>query len=123
GVSGIREPVAPELRRHVEDRSARRAPLGDDLDHAVRGFGPVEGSGGRSLDDLDALDILRVDVVQARGGATRTSARDGAVHPDAIDVHDGIVRDTHAGDAADADRGAAEPDLTRAEVRLKARHP
>ena len=38
--------------------------LGDDLDHAAGGFGPVERRRGRTLDDLEALDVLRVDGVQ-----------------------------------------------------------
>ena len=40
--------------------------LGEDLDHAPGGLGAVQRGSGRPLDDLDAGNVLRVDVVQGR---------------------------------------------------------
>src|SRR5690606_6609174 len=45
----------------------RGAALRDDLDHAGRRLGAVERRSRGPLDDLDALDVIGVDVVQGAG--------------------------------------------------------
>src|SRR5690606_39437657 len=60
----VPEPVRADAGGRVELRRARRASLRDDLDDAVRRLRAVQRRRGRALDDLDALDVGRVDVVQ-----------------------------------------------------------
>jgi hypothetical protein len=91
-------------------RGAGPSPLRDDLDHPVGGFGPVEGRCRRPLDDLDALDLFGVDVVQAaEDGAAEPLYRDpgvdGVVHPDPVDVDEGLGAEREAGNAPDPDLG------------------
>ena len=63
--SGLRvlEPVGPAPDGDVELGRAPGAALGDDLNHPVGGLGAVERGGRGALDDLDALDVLRANVV------------------------------------------------------------
>ena len=60
-----------------EARGARTAALREDLDHAVRGLRPVQGRGRGALRDLDALDGLGRDVVEAGGAALPVEALHG----------------------------------------------
>ena len=53
------------LRRNL--RRAAGALFRDDLDDAVRRFRSIDGRCRGTLDDLDAFDVFRVDVVQAAG--------------------------------------------------------
>ena len=66
--------------------------LGGHEDHAVGRAGAVDGGGSGVLEDVDALDVVRVDVVDAAGR-----------HP-VHDVERGRVVD--GADTADDDRGA-----------------
>ena len=56
----LRRDVLPELLR------AQASFLRDDLDHAGRSVGAIERRGRRSLHDLDALDVVRIQIVQRR---------------------------------------------------------
>src|SRR3989449_7617668 len=47
---GVAEVVHALAQREVPPRRARGAPLGDDLDDAVRRLGAVQGRRGRALD-------------------------------------------------------------------------
>src|SRR5690606_24332291 len=52
------------LHRHglAEAIGSDGSPAGDDLDHAARRVGAIKRRGGRTFHDLDALDVLRIDV-------------------------------------------------------------
>src|SRR5688500_17828186 len=62
----IVEPVGALLNGELDGRPPRNPLLGDDLDHPVRRFGAVECGRSRTLDDLDAFDLLWVEVIDAR---------------------------------------------------------
>ena len=91
-----------------------RALLRDDLNHAVRGFGSIDRRGGRTLDDLDALDVIRADVVQTSGDRRALTAKPAGapagpvlgrvVDADAIDVDERTVLETDAAPPADLNR-------------------
>src|SRR5690606_14263488 len=122
---GVPEPVRAEADHRVELRRADGATLRDDLDHAVRRLGPVERRGGRALDDLDALDVVGVDVVQTadiRAAALRGPAPRLAVHPDPVDVDDRLVPLRQTPDATDPD-GRARADLPRPRHHHQPRDP
>src|SRR5690606_10374408 len=95
-----------DLRRPA--RRAGRALLGEDLDHAAGRLGAVQRRGGRTLDDLDALDVRGVDVVEWRGDLPRgrVRGRGAAVDPHAVHVHDRLVALRDAVVAAQPDRAA-----------------
>src|SRR5690606_2701015 len=61
--------VAALPEGHLELRCADRTLLRDDLNDPSRGFGTVQGGRSGTLDDLDALDVARIEVVQAGGCA------------------------------------------------------
>ncbi len=120
------EPAGALLDVDRPDRRPLRAALREDLDHARRSLGAVQRRRGRALDDLDALDVVRVDVVERAhrdlsapplhhaGGA---HAREGSVHhPHAVDVDDRLVRHRDAGVSAQADLASL------AELAAAARH-
>jgi hypothetical protein len=97
------------LAVHVPARRAGPALLRRDHDDAVRRVGAVERRGGRTLDDLDRLDLVRVQITDpARLAATREQGARVRVarHPDAVDDVDRIVRQVQAVVAADADARA-----------------
>ena len=89
-------------------RSALAALLGEDLDHAGRRLGAIEGGGRGSLDDLDAVDVVRVDVVERAIGIFGSVLTGGRLalgaHP--VDVDEGLVAECDAYVAAQADVGA-----------------
>ena len=76
----------------VDDSLAFRAGLGGHEDHTVSRAGTVNGGGSGILEDVDTLDVVRIDVVDAAGRH--------AVH----DVKRGRMVD--GADTADDDRGA-----------------
>src|SRR5918999_3477070 len=63
--------------------------LRDDLDDAVRRFGPVDGCRGWALENLDRLDVFGADVVETRGAGRALDPRLSGAD---------VVRDTHAVD-------------------------
>lgn len=117
----------PELAAHrLLERVGPGAPaLGDDLDDARRRVGAVQRGGGRALHDLDRLDVVGVDVVQAVGGlvgARSQRSADALEEPHAVDEDDRLVGERER-------RRAAHPDLPRRARRARprgdrhARHP
>src|SRR5262245_12819039 len=89
----------------IPARRARAALLGRDDDDAVCCIRTIERGGRRSLHDLDALDLLRIDVAHAaRVAATGAIAiaANVARHPDPVDHVDGIVGEVERILAADA---------------------
>jgi hypothetical protein len=67
---GIHEPAVPEAKTQLDiGPLLDLALLGDDLDDAVGRLGAVERGRRGSLDDLDALDLVGIEVVQAPGDA------------------------------------------------------
>ena len=84
-----------------------RATLREDLDHACRRIGAVQCGSGRTLHDFDAVDVIRVDIVEGarvRVGTTLGRAGKNAVawvlvaartHP--VDEHQRLVGQGHAG--------------------------
>ena len=113
-VLGVAEVHRTSRDRRAEFRSSRRALLRDDLDHAVGRFRSVDRRGGGTLDDLDALDVGRVDVVHPaldRVALRAETARDAGrsqvgrvVDANAVDVDQRIVRETNAARSADLNR-------------------
>src|SRR5262249_44398682 len=96
----------PAFGEQAPPRVTRDAVAGRDTHHPVRRLRTVQRAGGRPLDDLDVGDVLRVDVVDARGRLA--AGADGervvaALHADAIDVIDRLVGERETGLAANAD--------------------
>ena len=89
----------------------------EDLDDARRGFGAVQGCRGGALDDLDPLDVVRVDVVQrARDVIAAAQVRAGGrdvplitVAPEAhaIDIDQRLIAHRDADVAAQPNHRAA----------------
>ena len=108
-------------------RGALPALLGEDLDHSGGGLGAVEGGGRGSLDDLDAVDVVGVDVVERAVGILGSVLARGRLalgtHP--VDVDEGLVaeRDAHVAAQADVRAGTgvprAELDARAGDARLK----
>ena len=92
----------------VHLRTSARPPLREHLDDAAGGLRPVEGRGGWPLDDLDAEDVVRVDVVEGRRRLVRLGVgTEGAVRDaHAVDVDERGVPLRDRVDAAQADRRA-----------------
>src|SRR5690606_24605857 len=104
---GVPQPVRADACAHVELRTARLTTLRDDLYHAVRRFRAVQRRSRRTLDDLDALDVRRIHVVQTahvRAAALTRAPAGIAVHAHAVDVDDRLVPQGQAAVAADPDR-------------------
>ena len=84
--------------------------LRDDLDHAGRSLRAVQRGGGGALDDLDALDLVGVDVTErarVTAGATGGRAeRRVVLHAHAVHVDEGLAAQRHRGHASDRDAGA-----------------
>ncbi len=120
----VPHPVRAGGQRHVELGVAGRAALGDDLHDAVRRFRAVQRRRRGSLDDLDAGDVVRVQVVQAAHAAaaplTGAAARI-AVHANAVDVDDRVRAEGQTGDAADLQRRSGA-DLSGGRHRDEAGH-
>ena len=93
---GVAQEVRALAHNEVPPRRARGALLGDDLHHSTRGLGAVQGRRRRSLKDLDALDVVGVEVVVARDGRraerlVRRSRRWIRIDPHAVHVHQRLV--------------------------------
>src|SRR5439155_12052883 len=79
-------------------RASLRAALGRDDQHTVRRFGAVKCRRGRTLQHFELLDRVRIEIVEARRIATAACADEAlseaaaAVHANAVDVHNGLVR-------------------------------
>ena len=87
---------------------ARDAPFREDLDHAARCLRPVQRRGRGALDHLDALDVLRRDVLDRRDRHARRAAQTDrqVVHAYAVDVDQRFRRLRRGRLPADADRAA-----------------
>src|SRR5690606_8742338 len=110
----ILEPVAALANGRIELRRAGGASLGDDLDDARRRLRSIERCRRRSLDDLDALDVVRVQVVQRRAAAPRPQLRTRprlVIDTDAVDVDQRLASHRDRGDPTDPHRGAG-PDVS-----------
>ena len=100
-------------------RRADAALLRRDHDDAIRRLRAVERRGRGPLDDVDALDLFGIDVVERRRG--RSARADAAVarlrvDANAVDVHDRIVVERERRLPADSDararaNGAGADDL------------
>ncbi len=104
--SGFASQFVSLARGEVPVRRAVRSALGDDLDDAVGGLRSIERRRRGSLDDLDGLDVLGIDVVEtARAGAAalRGALRGIGIHAHAVDVHDRIGGERQTSDRAHAD--------------------
>ena len=89
----------------AEERPARLAALAflrRDVDDAVRRFGAVERGGRGSLEDVDVLNLVGVDVIETRRASGAARRRIG-VHFDAVDIHDRRVTERERRLAANAD--------------------
>ena len=110
------------------------APLGEDLDDARGGLRAVQRGGRGALDDLDALDVGRVDVVErAHGDVAAPSApairrvrvrQRFAAHAHPVDVDERVAGETYTALAPQADDlrladGAAPVDLQAGRLRLQ----
>jgi hypothetical protein len=89
---GVAEVVQALAQREVPAGRTRRAVLGDDLNDAIRGLGAVQRGGGWPLHDLDALDVVGVEVVEPRDRARAEVLIGGpggklCVDAHAVDVH------------------------------------
>ena len=110
----VHEPRCSLTRRYLEARRPGFAALRDDLDDAVRCLRSIERRSGRTFDDLDALDVVGVEVVQSRDRAGAVAARwSVAVHPNAIDVNDRVGAERKARSAADENARAAARESAR----------
>ncbi len=122
----VPEPVGAGAELRAPRGPARSAPLGDDLDDAVGGFGAIQGRRRRALEDLDRLDVVRVDIVDT-GRPIAASAESDAVgagrvvRADAIDKDDRLGAEaerTHAPDSGHP----ARPHLAAGPLDLNARY-
>ena len=78
------------FHRHLPTGVAGLAGLGEDLDDAVGGLGPIKGGRRRALQNLHALDGLGVDVVQPRR-TTGVAFVHVVAYADPVDVDDGAL--------------------------------
>src|SRR5437867_10845076 len=94
---GVHEPFSALLARERVLGAAGRAALGDDVDHATCRFGAIERRCCRSFEDLDVLDLRRIEVVETRDDAgterlhRKTRAR-LVIDADAVDIDERIAR-------------------------------
>ena len=51
------------INSHRPRWRTRRTTLGEDLDHATCSLSPIKGRSSRALNDLNTIDIVRVDAV------------------------------------------------------------
>ena len=107
GLGIVRE---PQLGHEVEAWGTTRTLFREDLNHAGRGLRAIERRRGRTFQDLDVVDRLRVDVVEPRRSSAAAGAdpvgvpeATAAIHPHAIHVHDRFVRLGQTGGRADPD--------------------
>ena len=108
----VHEPVPPLPDGEAVARPARGALFGDDVDHAARRLRAVQRRGRRPFENLDALDLRRIEVVEARhdARAERLHGHAGAglaIHAHPVHVDQGFARQGERGHAAHADFGAA----------------
>ena len=112
-----------QVARHSLSRLTRpggvadASPFGEDLDHAGGCFRAVQRCRGRPLDDLDPLDVLRIDAVERAGHIVVAPPRvpdrrhvlgeARAANPHPVDVDQGLVGLGHRDVAAKADHGSA----------------
>src|SRR5690625_2783680 len=100
-VFSIHEPVGPLPHRQIPDRSPFGSTLCDDVDHTMSRFSAVEGSGSRPLDDLNALNIIRVEIIDTGDDARaesldRMTRRLGIVYANTIYIEERLVGEREA---------------------------
>ena len=85
--------VEAVVHGHGPGGRARGPPLGEDLDDPTGGFGAVQSGGRRPLDDLDAFDVVGVDVGEGAGRLPRLILVLGpaVTDPDPIHVDERVV--------------------------------
>src|SRR5439155_5244572 len=93
-------------------RAIRGALLRDDVDDAARRLRPVQSGRRRTLENLDALDLVRIEVVEAGDHARperldRDAARLLVVDAHAVHVEERLAGEREGADAADADARTA----------------
>src|SRR5690606_12592055 len=113
--------VGASTYAEVELGGSLRSLLRDDLDHSRRGLGAVQRRRGRPLDDLDALDLVRVEVLEDAHLTTARAAvpEEGSrlrlvVHPNAVHVDQRLLVPLQARCAANPDRRAGADVARRA---------
>ena len=104
----VHEPLRALFGGQLPGRRAHGALLRDDGDDATRGFRAVQRGRGGALDDLDALNVRRIVVVETRdhAGAERLHIRAGAlvvVDANAVHVEQRVVQEREARDPSDPD--------------------
>ena len=108
----IPEVDVPVLDLHIECGLGAPALLRNDLNDAVGRLRTINRRGGGSLDDLDALDLVRTDVVEASDHAgvlravaaiavRRRPAARPIAHAHAVNVNERIIVEAQARHAAD----------------------
>src|SRR5690625_2530182 len=110
-VFSIHEPVGPLPHRQIPDRSPFGSTLCDDVDHTMSRFSAVEGSGSRPLDDLNALNIIRVEIIDTGDDARaesldRMTRRLGIVYANTIYIEERLVGEGEAARPPDPYLGA-----------------
>src|SRR5581483_5011444 len=95
----VHEPLVALTDRRIPLGPTAGAALRDDLNDAVRRLGAVDRARGRPLDDLDALYVFRIEVIETRHDLLALGARRSGVR---------IVHDAHAVDVDERLRGQAE---------------
>src|SRR5207247_7032865 len=92
----------------VTNRGARSARFGENLDVPSGRLCAVQRGGRGALDDLDVVDVARVDVLQRVGGVLSAPARAMLLvrNPHAVDIDERLNRLRDGVDPANLDRAA-----------------
>src|SRR5512140_1386952 len=65
----VREEIVATTYGDIPGRIALTALLRDYLNYAIGRFSSIQRCGGWTLHNLDTFDVIRIEVVPARGGA------------------------------------------------------
>ena len=103
----VAQPARALADAHGEARAAGAPLLRNDLNHAGRRLGAIQGRRGRPLDDLDALDVGGIDVVESGETGPDPARRYVVVHADAVDVEQWVPAELHAAPPPDQNPASA----------------